>query len=131
MAKQLTFDHDARDAIRQGVTKLASAVKVTLGPLGRNAVLDKGWGGPRVTKDGVTAAEEVELEDPYETMVAQRVKEASRKTVAVAGAVAGSVAAGDLVSAGKRPLPFAAGLAHGMGRNAGDFGFRHAGVTAV
>jgi len=85
MAKQLAFDHDAREAIKLGVTKLARAVKVTLGPLGRNAVLDKGWGGPRVTKDGVTVAEEVELENPYENMGAQLVKEVSSKTSDVAG----------------------------------------------
>ena len=65
MAKQLAFDQEARQALRDGVQKLARAVKVTLGPRGRNAVLDKSWGGPRVTKDGVTVAEEVELEDPY------------------------------------------------------------------
>ena len=85
MAKQLAFDHDAREAIKQGVIKLARAVKVTLGPLGRNAVLDKGWGGPRVTKDGVTVAEEVELQDPYENMGAQLVKEVSSRTSDVAG----------------------------------------------
>ncbi|MEQ8764076.1 MAG: TCP-1/cpn60 chaperonin family protein, partial [Planctomycetota bacterium] len=71
MAKQLAFDHDAREAIRKGVQKLARAVKSTLGPRGRNAVLDRGWGAPTVTKDGVTVAEEIELQNPYENMGAQ------------------------------------------------------------
>jgi chaperonin GroEL len=85
MAKQLVFDADARDALRRGVTKLARAVVSTLGPRGRNAVLDKGWGGPTITKDGVTVAEEIQLEDPYENMGAQLVKEVASKTSDVAG----------------------------------------------
>ena len=64
-AKQLVFREDARMAIKSGVTKLANAVKSTLGPRGRNAVLDKGWGSPTITKDGVSVAEEIELKDPY------------------------------------------------------------------
>src|SRR5439155_3828397 len=68
-----------------GVSKLARAVRSTLGPRGRNAVLDKGWGSPNVTKDGVTVAEEIELADPYENMGAQLVKEAASKTSDVAG----------------------------------------------
>src|SRR5262249_3668011 len=68
-----------------GVSKLARAVRSTLGPRGRNAVLDKGWGSPNVTKDGVTVAEEIELQDPYENMGAQLVKEAASKTSDVAG----------------------------------------------
>ena len=83
--KQLAYDHEARNALRAGVDKLASAVKSTLGPRGRNAVLDKGWGGPTVTKDGVTVAEEIELVDKYENMGAQLVKEAATKTSEVAG----------------------------------------------
>ncbi len=83
--KQLAYDQDARLALRKGVEKLATAVKATLGPRGRNAVLDKGWGGPTVTKDGVTVAEEVELSDKYENMGAQLVKEAASKTSEVAG----------------------------------------------
>jgi chaperonin GroEL len=83
--KQLTFEADARAALKQGVTKLADAVKVTLGPRGRNAVIDKGWGSPTVTKDGVTVAEEVELADHYENMGAQLVKEAASKSSKVAG----------------------------------------------
>ena len=85
MAKQLAFDAEARDAIRRGVEKLAAAVKVTLGPRGRNAVIDKSWGSPTVTKDGVTVAEEIELSCPFENMGAQLVKEAASKTSDVAG----------------------------------------------
>jgi chaperonin GroEL len=85
MAKQLAFNEEAREALRRGVEKLAAAVKVTLGPKGRNAVLDKSWGSPVVTKDGVTVAEEVELSDAYENMGAQLVKEAASKTSDVAG----------------------------------------------
>ncbi len=83
--KQLAYDQEARQALRCGVEKLARAVKTTLGPRGRNAVLDKGWGGPTITKDGVTVAEEVELHDKYENMGAQLVKEAASKTSEVAG----------------------------------------------
>ena len=83
--KQLAFDQEAREHIRNGVQKLAKAVKVTYGPRGRNAVIDKGWGSPTFTKDGVTVAEEVELENPYEDMGAQLVKEAATKTSDVAG----------------------------------------------
>ena len=82
--KQLAYDQDARQALWAGVEKLASAVKTTLGPRGRNAVIDKGWGGPTVTKDGVTVAEEVELVDKYENLGAQLVKEAASKTSEVA-----------------------------------------------
>jgi len=84
-AKMLAFDVEARKALLEGVTKLARAVKVTLGPRGRNAVLDKGWGAPTVTKDGVTVAEEVELKDKYENIGAKLVKEAASKTSDVAG----------------------------------------------
>jgi len=85
VAKLLTFDEDARKSLLQGVTKLADAVSSTLGPRGRNAVLDKGWGAPKVTKDGVTVAEDIELEDPFENMGAQLVKEVASKTSDVAG----------------------------------------------
>src|SRR5271166_1483408 len=84
-AKQLTYSDEARQKLLAGVTKLARAVRSTLGPRGRNAVLDKGWGSPTVTKDGVTVAEEIELTDPYENMGAQLVKEAASKTSDVAG----------------------------------------------
>ncbi|HZU95480.1 MAG TPA: chaperonin GroEL [Planctomycetota bacterium] len=85
MAKQLAFDQEAREKIKGGVQKLARAVKVTLGPKGRNVVLDKSFGGPRVTKDGVSVAEEVELQDPYENIGAQLVKVAASKTSDDAG----------------------------------------------
>ena len=84
-AKDLAFDTDARMNLLAGVEKLASAVKSTLGPRGRNAVLDKSWGGPTVTKDGVTVAEEVELSKKTENMGAQLVKEAASKTSDKAG----------------------------------------------
>ena len=64
-AKQLAFDEDARQSLLKGVEKLTNAVRVTLGPRGRNAMIDKGWGSPNITKDGVTVAEEIELEDKY------------------------------------------------------------------
>src|SRR5215471_2775030 len=84
-AKQLTYSDEARQKLASGVSKLARAVRCTLGPRGRNAVLDKGWGSPTITKDGVTVAEEIELQDPYENMGAQLVKEAASKTSDVAG----------------------------------------------
>ena len=84
-AKQLAFEADARKALLTGVQKLARAVKSTLGPRGRSAILDKGWGAPTVTKDGVTVAEEIELSDKSENMGAQRVKEAASKTSDTAG----------------------------------------------
>jgi chaperonin GroEL len=84
-AKMLSFDAEARKSLLEGVTKLARAVKVTLGPRGRNAVIDKGWGSPTVTKDGVTVAEEVELKDKFENIGAKLVKEAASKTSDVAG----------------------------------------------
>ena len=85
MAKQLQFSEDARKSILKGVEKLASAVKVTLGPKGRNVVIDKKFGSPTITKDGVSVAKEVELEDPYENMGAQLVKEVAEKTSDMAG----------------------------------------------
>jgi len=81
----MKFDEDARKSLLSGVSKLARAVKSTLGPRGRNAVLDKGWGAPKVTKDGVTVAEDIELEDPFENMGVQLVKEVASKTSDVAG----------------------------------------------
>jgi chaperonin GroEL len=85
VAKILAYDDEARQKLASGVTKLARAVRCTLGPRGRNAVIDKGWGSPTVTKDGVTVAEEIELTDPYENMGAQLVKEAASKTSDAAG----------------------------------------------
>ncbi|GIV01752.1 MAG: 60 kDa chaperonin 1 [Fimbriimonadales bacterium] len=84
-AKQLLYDENARRALERGVNKVADAVKVTLGPKGRNVVLDKKWGSPTITKDGVTVAKEIELEDPYENMGAQLCKEVASKTNDVAG----------------------------------------------
>jgi chaperonin GroEL len=84
-AKKIAFGTDARAAIREGVKKLAKAVKITLGPCGRNVVLEKSFGSPTVTKDGVTVAKEIELEDSYENMGAQMVKEVASKTSTVAG----------------------------------------------
>ena len=85
MAKQLLFDEEARRKLLAGVEKLAKAVKTTLGPKGRNVVLDKSFGSPTVTKDGVSVAKEIELEDPYENMGAQMVKEVASKTSDIAG----------------------------------------------
>src|SRR5437764_9604903 len=84
-AKMLSFDVEARKSLLEGVTKLSRAVKATLGPRGRNAVIDKGWGAPTITKDGVTVAEEVELKDKFENIGAKLVKEAATKTSDVAG----------------------------------------------
>src|SRR6187551_880238 len=85
VAKQMVFQDDCRQPLLSGVSKLARAVRSTLGPRGRNAVLDKGWGSPKVTKDGVTVAEDIELEDANENMGAQLVKEAASKTNDIAG----------------------------------------------
>src|SRR3989337_3021906 len=85
MAKILSFDEDARRSLERGVNALADAVKVTLGPRGRNVVIDKKWGAPTITNDGVTIAKEIELEDPWENMGAQLVKEVATKTNDVAG----------------------------------------------
>jgi chaperonin GroEL len=84
-AKQLQFDENARHALLRGVEKLARAVKATLGPSGRNVILDKKFGSPTITKDGVTVAKEIELEDPYENMGAQLVREVASKTSDIAG----------------------------------------------
>jgi chaperonin GroEL len=85
MAKEITFDTSARDRLKKGVDKLADAVKVTLGPKGRNVILDKKFGAPMVTKDGVSVAKEIELKDPIENMGAQLVKEVASKTADAAG----------------------------------------------
>ena len=85
MAKQIAFREEARAAMKRGVDLLAEAVKVTLGPRGRNVVLDKKFGAPTTTKDGVTVAKEIELEEPYENMGAQMVREVASKTSDVAG----------------------------------------------
>ena len=85
MAKELEFNDSARKSLERGVDALANAVKVTLGPKGRNVVIDKKWGAPTITNDGVTIAREVELEDPYENLGAQLAKEVATKTNDVAG----------------------------------------------
>lgn len=85
MAKEITFDVDARDRLKKGVDALANAVKITLGPKGRNVIIDKKFGAPHITKDGVTVAKEIELEDPIENMGAQMVKEVASKTADIAG----------------------------------------------
>ena len=84
-AKDVKFDTDARDRMLRGVNVLADAVKVTLGPKGRNVVLDKSFGAPRITKDGVTVAKEIELADKFENMGAQMIREVASKTNDVAG----------------------------------------------
>src|SRR5882757_6344817 len=84
-AKIITFNSDARAKLKRGVDQLADAVKVTLGPKGRNVVIDKKFGAPNITKDGVTVAKEIELEDPIENMGAQMVREVASKTSDVAG----------------------------------------------
>jgi chaperonin GroEL len=85
MAKEISFDRDARERFRSGVDALANAVKVTLGPKGRNVVIQKSFGAPQITKDGVTVAKEIELENPVENMGAQMVKEVASKTADIAG----------------------------------------------
>ena len=85
MAKEILFDVEARDKLKKGVDALANAVKVTLGPKGRNVIIDKKFGAPIVTKDGVTVAKEIELKDPVENMGAQMLKEVASKTADAAG----------------------------------------------
>jgi chaperonin GroEL len=114
MAKQLEFNDAARRALEAGVDKLANTVKVTLGPRGRNVVLDKKWGAPTITNDGVTIAREVELDDPYENLGAQLAKEVATKTNDVAGdgTTTATVLAQALVKEGLRNV--AAGAAPGQ-----------------
>ncbi len=121
MAKMLKFDATARESLRNGVEQIASVVRVTLGPKGRNVVLDKKWGSPIVTNDGVTIAKEIELKDPYENMGAQLIREVAQKTQDVAGdgTTTATVLAHAIVSQGLRSV--AAGynpmqLKHGIER---------------
>ncbi|MEK7185800.1 MAG: chaperonin GroEL, partial [Patescibacteria group bacterium] len=102
MAKQIKYGADARQSLISGVNKLANAVSTTLGPKGRNVALDKKWGAPSVVHDGVTVAKEIELEDPFENMGAQMVKEAASKTNDVAGdgTTTATVIARELVNQG-------------------------------
>ncbi|MCL2742466.1 MAG: chaperonin GroEL [Planctomycetaceae bacterium] len=122
MSKKLSFDNEARQPIAAGVSKLARAVKSTLGPRGRNALLDKGWGAPKITKDGVTVAEEITLTDPEENLGAQIVKEAAKKTNDVAGdgtttatvlAEAIYLEGLKMVAAGSDPMALSRGIAKG------------------
>lgn len=85
MSKEIKFNIEARSLLKEGVDRLADAVKVTLGPKGRNVVLEKKFGAPQITKDGVTVAKEIELSDPYQNMGAQMVKEVASKTSDTAG----------------------------------------------
>ena len=85
--KEILFESEARDRMKKGVDALANAVKVTLGPKGRNVIIEKTYGSPQITKDGVTVAKEVEMKDPVENMGAQMVKEVASKTADVAGDV--------------------------------------------
>ena len=123
MAKQMVFSDDARQPLLAGVAKLARAVRSTLGPRGRNAVLDKGWGSPKVTKDGVTVAEDIDLDDPYENLGAKLVKEAASKTNDVAGdgTTTATVLAEaifreglKMIAAGADPMALSRGIAKGV-----------------
>src|SRR5574343_730083 len=102
MAKEITFNIEARDQLKRGVDALANAVKVTLGPKGRNVIIDKKFGAPMITKDGVSVAKEVDLKDPMENMGAQMVKEVASKTADIAGdgTTTATVLAQAIVSAG-------------------------------
>ena len=123
MAKQMVFDDKARQSLLSGVSKLARAVRSTLGPRGRNAVLDKGWGSPKVTKDGVTVAEDIELDDVFENLGSQLVKEAASKTNEVAGdgTTTATILAEaifreglKMIAAGADPMALGRGLAQGV-----------------
>ena len=124
MPKQLLFDEEARAALLRGVNTIARAVKVTLGPKGRNVVIDKKYGSPTVTKDGVTVAKEIELKDPYENMGAQMIKEVASKTSDLAGdgtttatVLAQAIFRGGLrnVTAGANPMALQRGYRAGRG----------------
>src|SRR5215813_1345796 len=106
MAKILEFDEEARRALERGVDRLADAVKVTLGPRGRNVVIDKKWGAPTITNDGVTVAREVELDDPHENLGAQLAREVATKTNDIAGdgTTTATVLAQAMVHEGRRSV---------------------------
>ena len=107
MAKQIKYGDDARKALETGVNVIADTVKITLGPKGRNVVLDKKFGAPLITNDGVTIAKEIELENPFENMGAQLVKEVSTKTNDVAGdgTTTAMVLAQAIIREGLKTLP--------------------------
>ena len=118
-AKEIIFDQYAREAILEGVNTLANAVKVTLGPKGRNVVIEKSFGSPLITKDGVTVAKEIELKDRFQNMGAQMVKEVASKTSDVAGdgtttatvlAEAIFASGSKLVAAGANPMEIKLGI---------------------
>src|SRR5210317_63704 len=106
MSKQIMFDEEARRKILAGVEKLAKTVKVTLGPSGKNVIMEKSFGGPKVTKDGVTVAKEIELEDPFENMGAKLIREVASKTNDVAGdgTTTATILAEAILKAGQRFL---------------------------
>ncbi len=106
MAKQITFDLEARESLKKGIDKLANAVKVTLGPRGRNVVIDKKFGAPHITKDGVSVAKEIELTDPVENMGAQMVKEVASRTAELAGdgTTTATVLAQSIINTGLKSL---------------------------
>src|SRR5882672_7339853 len=114
MAKQIKYGDEARKALQSGVDKLANAVKATLGPKGRYVVLDKKFGSPSVTNDGVTVAKDIELEDPFENMGAQLIREVSSKTNDVAGdgTTTAAVLAQAIVTEGIRNITAGANAAH-------------------
>src|SRR5438132_6933051 len=118
-AKMIAYDEEARRALERGATAVNRAVKVTLGPRGRNVVIDKKWGSPTITKDGVTVAKEIELADPFENMGAQMVREVASKTSDIAGdgTTTATVLAhaifregGKLVAAGHNPMELKRGI---------------------
>ena len=122
-AKEIKYDSKARESMRVGIDTLANAVKVTLGPKGRNVILDKSCGSPAITKDGVTVAKEIELEDKFENMGAQMVKEVASKTSDVAGdgtttatllAQAIYREGSKLVAAGSNPMAIKRGIEKGV-----------------
>ena len=109
-AKEVRFAVDARDRMLHGIDTLAHAVRVTLGPKGRNVVLDKSFGAPRITKDGVTVAKEIELDDKFENMGAQMVREVASKTSDQAGDGTTTATCSPTRSSGKAPRRVAAGM---------------------
>ena len=123
MPKTIAFDQEARRSLEAGMNKLADAVRVTLGPKGRNVVLDKKWGAPTITNDGVSIAKEIDLEDPYERIGAELVKEVAKKTDDVAGdgTTTATVLAWSLVreglrnvAAGANPMSLKRGIEAGV-----------------
>ena len=114
MAKQLAFEQEARSALIRGADTLANAVGATLGPKGRNVVIEKSYGAPNITKDGVTVAKEIELPDPYENMGARMLREAASKTHDVAGdgTTTATVLAQDMIRSGMRHVTAGANPMH-------------------